>query len=291
MLMLDSYCSCLIWPLLLTLVMATPAGPPLMSCWQLLWRTLISQMVMRKSLPLLQKIPPQLLIILLSHTGRLGLYDPRYHPNHRENAHCTLCFADISIKWRTTSGLKRHLQSRNREQFESINYTASTSSETTGQRSISHSFPKAKNMNDIHTEYVHAVTNFIIAKSQPFTIVASPEFRGLFHPFHKEANKITEVSSHQLREEIFTPVYIFQFDIYLSGTSSGKWHSTRCNHVLPHRSVPPSYLKTALHSGGVSGWRWCRIPIHSLSRCRNTLYIYDMNLWSTPSGVQGSTMM
>ncbi len=45
-----------------------------MSCWQLLWRTLISQMVMHKSLPLLQKIPPQLLLILLSHKGRLGTF-------------------------------------------------------------------------------------------------------------------------------------------------------------------------------------------------------------------------
>ena len=45
-----------------------------MSCWQLLWRTLISQMVMRKSLPLLQRIPPQLLVILLSHMGRLGTF-------------------------------------------------------------------------------------------------------------------------------------------------------------------------------------------------------------------------
>jgi len=32
-------------------------------------------------------------------------------------------------------------------------------------------------------------------------------------------------------------------------------------------------------------------PIHSLSRCKNTFYIYDMDLWSTPSGVWGSTMM
>jgi hypothetical protein len=128
------------------------------------------------------------------------LYDLQYHPNHRENAHCTLCFADISIKGCTTSGLKRHLQSRHCEQFESINDTASTSSETTGQRSISHLFPKAKNMNDIQTEYVHAVTNFIIAESQPFTIVASPEFQGLFCPFHKEANKITEASLHRVRE-------------------------------------------------------------------------------------------
>ena len=180
---------------------------------------------MRKSLPLLQKIPPQLLVILLSHTGRLGTFGHFtccMTPDIILIIVKTLCFADISIKERTTSGLNRHLQSRHREQFESINDTASNSSETTGQRSVSHLFPKVKNMNDIQTEYVHAVTNFIIAESQPFTIVASPEFQGLFCPFHKEANKITEVSSHQLREEIFTPVYIFQFDIYLSGTSSGK---------------------------------------------------------------------
>jgi hypothetical protein len=73
-------------------------------------------------------------------------------------------------------------------------------SETAGQQSVASIFPKAKSMDDIQTEYVHAVTNFIIAESQPFTIVASPEFRGLFRPFHKEANKITEASSHRVRE-------------------------------------------------------------------------------------------
>jgi len=171
------------------------------------------------------------------------LYDPRYHPNHRENAHCTHCFADISIKGRTTSGLKRHLQSRHREQFESINDTASTSSETTGQQSISHLFSKAKNMNDIHTKYVHAVTNFIIAESQPFTIVASPEFRGLFRPFHKEANKITEVSSYQLREEIFTLRLIAKKATKLEvDVQKGSWttdHWTGCNDA--------TYTTTTFH--------------------------------------------
>ena len=45
------------------------------------------------------------------------------------------------------------------------------------------------------------------------------------------------------------------------------------------RSVPtPTFLKIDPKLRGVSGQGWCHIPIHSLSRCRNSLYIYDMNL-------------
>jgi hypothetical protein len=53
-------------------------------------------------------------------------------------------------------------------------------------------------------EYIHAVTKFIMAESQPFTIVGSPKFHNLFRPFHKEADKITDVPPNQVREEIFS---------------------------------------------------------------------------------------
>ncbi len=46
---------------------------------------------------------------------------------------------------------------------------------------------------DVKMEYIHAVTNFIMAELQPFTIVVSPEFCSLFCPFQKEADKITDV--------------------------------------------------------------------------------------------------
>ena len=61
------------------------------------------------------------------------------------------------------------------------------SSEMAGQQSVATLFPKkpkTKSIDDIQTKYVHSVTNFIIAESQSFTIVASPEFCSLFCPFH-----------------------------------------------------------------------------------------------------------
>jgi hypothetical protein len=65
------------------------------------------------------------------------------------------------------------------------------SAETERQPSVVGIFPwkaKDKSIADIKMEYIHSVTNFIMAKLQPFTIVASPEFRSLFCPFHKEAD-------------------------------------------------------------------------------------------------------
>ncbi len=53
-------------------------------------------------------------------------------------------------------------------------------------------------------EYIHTVTNFIMAGCQPFSIVESPGFRHLFHPFHKGTDKITDVPSNLAREEIVT---------------------------------------------------------------------------------------
>jgi hypothetical protein len=98
-------------------------------------------------------------------------------------------------------------------------------------------------MNDIQTEYVHAVTYFIIAELQPLTIVASPEFQGLFRPFHKDANKITEVSSHRVREEIFTLGLIAKKATKLEGdVHKGSWttdHWTRCDDATTR---PPLFI-------------------------------------------------
>ena len=53
------------------------------------------------------------------------------------------------------------------------------SAEIEWQPSVAGIFPrkaKDKSIADIKMEYIHAVTNFIMAKLQPFTIVASLEF-------------------------------------------------------------------------------------------------------------------
>ncbi len=70
------------------------------------------------------------------------------------------------------------------------------SAETEWQPSVAGIFPrkaKDESIADIKMEYIHAVTNFIMAELLPFTIVSSPEFQSLFHPFHKEAGKINDV--------------------------------------------------------------------------------------------------
>ena len=63
---------------------------------------------------------------------------------------------------------------------------------------------KEKSVTDIEVEYICTVTNFIIDELHPFTIAASLEFRSLFQPFHKDADKITNVTSHKVREQVFS---------------------------------------------------------------------------------------
>jgi hypothetical protein len=110
------------------------------------------------------------------------------------------------------------------------------SAETEWQPSVAGIFPrkaKDKSIADIKMEYIHAVTNFIMAELQPFTIVASPEFLSLFCPFHKEADKITDVPPNRVREEIFSLGVLAKRATKLEvGAQKGSWttnHWTGCN--------------------------------------------------------------
>jgi len=101
------------------------------------------------------------------------------------------------------------LQYKHREEYEKM-YERSVSSmrkDTEGTPSVASIFQKKgkeKSVADIKVEYLHTVTNFIIAESHAFTIAASLEFRRLFRPFHKDADKITNVTSHKVREQVFS---------------------------------------------------------------------------------------
>jgi hypothetical protein len=120
------------------------------------------------------------------------------------------------------------------------------SAETERQPSVVGIFPrKAKDMSiaDIKVEYIHSVTNFIMAESQPFTIVASLEFCSLFCPFHKEADKITDVPPNQVREEIFSLGVLAKRATKLEvGAQKGLWttdHWMGCNDA--------TYTTTTFH--------------------------------------------
>jgi len=139
------------------------------------------------------------------------LYDPTHHPDLQNFAHCILCHASISTKGRTTTGLTKHLQYKHREEYEKMNERSVVSmrKDTEGTPSVASIFQKKgkdKSVADIKMEYLHAVTNFIIAESHAFTIAASFEFHSLFQPFHKDADKITNVTPHKVREQVFSLV-------------------------------------------------------------------------------------
>ena len=137
-----------------------------------------------------------------------NLYDPTHHPDLQNFAHCILCHASISTKGRTTTGLTKHLQYKHREEYEKMNERSVVSmrKDTEGTPSVASIFQKKgkdKSVADIKMEYLHAVTNFINAESHAFTIAASFEFRSLFRPFHKDADKITNVTPHKVREQVY----------------------------------------------------------------------------------------
>ncbi len=59
--------------------------------------------------------------------------------------------------------------------------------------------------------------------------------------------------------------------------------------IVPKRSTPKSQKSTPyLHRHPL--WGWTHIPIHSISRCLNTLYTYHMDVDCTLQGVWASTM-
>ena len=64
-----------------------------------------------------------------------------------------------------------------------------------------------------------------------------------------------------------------------------------CIWMCPHTHYGSPIPENWHYSGRVPGLGWCHIPIHSLSRCKSTLYIYNIDLWSISSGVWGSTIM
>ena len=176
------------------------------------------------------------------------LYDPTHHPDLQNFAHCILCHASISTKGRTTTGLTKHLQYKHREEYEKMNERSVVSmrKDTEGTPSVASIFQKKgkdKSVADIKMEYLHAVTNFIIAESHAFTSAASFEFRSLFRPFHKDADKITNVTPHKIREQVFSLGALAKRATKLeAGQQRGSWttdHWTGCDDA--------TYTTTTFH--------------------------------------------
>ena len=62
---------------------------------------------------------------------------------------------------------------------------------------------KAKTPEQLKAELTSRVTNFVIENCMPFTIVESKAFRLMFNPFHKNVDKIANISANRVREAIF----------------------------------------------------------------------------------------
>ena len=102
--------------------------------------------------------------------------------------------------------MNRHLKYKHHEVWEALKNGESLSASSSSQQGLINAFfqpkPKEKTLEEIKAELINAVTNFIIEKSMPFSIVAHPSFRNMFRPFHKDAAKITNISADRVRDEV-----------------------------------------------------------------------------------------
>lgn len=73
----------------------------------------------------------------------------------------------------------------------------------TSKNNLGSYFPtkdKVKLHEELKSELLNALTNFVIQTCSPFVMVENPAFRAMFHPFHKDADKITTISAETVRE-------------------------------------------------------------------------------------------
>ena len=139
-----------------------------------------------------------------------SVYNLKFHPDLRYMAVCNLCLdhelkkTEISARGGSTKGLNGHLKLLHRKEYDLL---AGTGTSAFGaSKCISSVFPKkpkAKTVDDLKEEHKQVTTNFIIANAQPLSIVNSSAYRNLFRPWHKDADKITNISSMKVRDNIF----------------------------------------------------------------------------------------
>lgn len=103
--------------------------------------------------------------------------------------------------------MNRHLKVRHHKVWEALkNGGLNAGCSSSQQQGLINAFfqpmPKEKTQEEIKAELINAVTNFVIKKSMPFSIVAHPSFRNMFCPFHKEAAIITNISADRVRDEV-----------------------------------------------------------------------------------------
>ena len=123
------------------------------------------------------------------------------HPNMKDYAACTLCFAvgkcakgTISIKGGGTGGIKRHLQNNHTREFEILDGGKKTVVGG-GSLIVNHFKPRGKDMRleDIKLLFVTAAASWAITEAVPFSMFSSRSFRRMFEPLNKDASKIVNV--------------------------------------------------------------------------------------------------
>ncbi len=134
------------------------------------------------------------------------IYDTNEHKEKKDIAKCSLCGTDISFRGPSTSGMNKHLKFLHSEEWQELQKSNGKFFDcASSQKSIRHFLVKddKKTPAELKTDLIRTVTNWVIAKCLPFTIVECQFFRAMFCPFHKDAHLITSISADRVREEIF----------------------------------------------------------------------------------------
>eukprot|EP00956_Cyclotella_meneghiniana_P041904 scaffold244197_cov36-Cyclotella_meneghiniana.AAC.2 len=140
--------------------------------------------------------------------------NPLKHPGYKDCAACLICFKNkkatqgtVKTKGGATSGLKRHMQSHHREEYDKIEAKKSNTVIPSNSRTMKDSYPTAPKepylgVADIKKVFKTACATWAIEEAIPFQTFTKPSFRALFKPFNKKADQITNVDRREIREEV-----------------------------------------------------------------------------------------
>ncbi len=113
---------------------------------------------------------------------------------------------EISVKGSSTSGLISHLQSTHKKEYAEIQGMGTASfAASKKQPSVSSIFdpkPKQKDQKQLREDYENAAANFVMTESQPLNVVEKPAFRRMFSVFHRDAEKVTMLSTKTVKKNI-----------------------------------------------------------------------------------------
>jgi hypothetical protein len=134
------------------------------------------------------------------------------HPTYKDKAARDLCFAakkykrgTVATKGGQTTGLKKHMLTHHRQEYEDSLEIKGAPSLTASITSV---FPvKPKEMylgpSEMKRQFKVAAATWVIERNIPFQEFNEPTFRAMFSPLNKKAPEIVNVSNLGIKEKVY----------------------------------------------------------------------------------------